>query len=84
MKRRGRGAGSAIGVLRIFKSDVFAWRFFDFFGDVRSQMQIYEKRVFAWRFFDFFGTARNGMIGFLSKFGKFTQKKNPPSEPQVR
>ena len=34
-----RRAASAIGVLRIFKSSIFAWRFFDFFGDVRSEMQ---------------------------------------------
>jgi hypothetical protein len=31
-------AASAIGVLRIFKSSVFAWRFFDFLGYVRSGM----------------------------------------------
>ena len=39
----GRGAGSAIGVHRICKSNVFAWRIFDFFGDVRSQMAVFEK-----------------------------------------
>ena len=80
----GRGAGSAIGVHRICKSSVFAWRFLDFFGDVRNGMTVFEKRVIAWRFFDFFGDVRNGMKGILTNFGKFTKKKNPPDKPQVR
>ena len=44
----GRGAGSAIGVLRICKSCVFAWSLFDLWGDVRSQMV-----VFDWKWIDF-------------------------------
>ena len=35
---RAARAASAIGVHRIFRSDVFAWRFFDFLRDVRNGM----------------------------------------------
>ena len=42
-KSAGRAA-SAIGVLRIFKSSVFAWRFFDFLGTATNGMQIFRGR----------------------------------------
>ena len=37
-ERSAARAASAIGVLRNFKSSVFAWRFFDFLGTARSGM----------------------------------------------
>ena len=43
-KSAGRAA-SAIGVLRIFKSGVFAWRFFDFFGTAPNGMQICRAKI---------------------------------------
>ena len=48
-------AASAIGVLRIFKSGVFASRFFDFFGPATNEMQVVrtknDKVVFSLDFF---------------------------------
>ena len=38
-------AASAIGVLRIFKSSVFAWRFFDFFRTATNGMQIFRAKM---------------------------------------
>ena len=46
-KSAGRAA-SAIGVLRIFKSSVFAWRFFDFLGDVRNGMIDFSSKMKKW------------------------------------
>ena len=43
-KSAGRAA-SAIGVLRIFKSGVFAWRFFDFFGTATNEMQVFRTKM---------------------------------------
>ena len=43
-KSAGRAA-SAIGVLRIFKSGVFAWRFFDFFGIATNEMQVFRTKM---------------------------------------
>ena len=38
-------AASAIGVLRNFKSSVFAWRFFDFFGIALNGMQVFRTKM---------------------------------------
>ena len=43
-KSAGRAA-SAIGVLRILKSCVFAWRFFDFFGTATNEMQVFRTKM---------------------------------------
>ena len=87
-KSAGRAA-RAIGVLRTFKSSVFAWRFFYFLRDVRNGMIGFnttnDKVVLSLDvFFNFFGTVRNGMVGFLLKIGKSKKRKDRPQEPQVR
>ena len=48
-KSAGRAA-SAIGVLRIFKSSVFAWRFFDFFGTATNEIQVFRTKMTKWCF----------------------------------
>ena len=70
-------AASAIGVLRIVKSDVFAsienWKIKEeekSAGRAASAIGVlwnFKSSVFAWRFFDFFGTAPNGMQVFRTK-----------------
>ena len=48
-KSAGRAA-SAIGVLRIFKSGVFAWRFFDFFRTATNETPTFElSLIHIWR-----------------------------------
>ena len=43
-KSAGRAA-SAIGVLRFFKSNVFAWRSFDFFGTATNEIQVFRTKM---------------------------------------
>ena len=71
----GRGAGSAIGVHRICKSNVFAWRFFDFFGDVRNGMIGFWKTCYRLTFFRlFWGRPQRNERNF-NEFWKIHEEK---------
>ena len=80
----GRGAGSAIGVHRIYKSNVFAWRFSDFFGDVRNGMIGFWKTCYRLTFFRlFWGRPQRNEQNF-NEFWKIHEEKIQTYKPEVR